>query len=136
MDANAKWAWAGKPAVLAEARERALAARRLLLDNIDPIEQRKAQRTARLLEDAKRTSFIDAAEAYIKTKSPEWRNAKHDAQWRATLKTYAYPIIGALPIDSIDTELVRKVLDPIWKAKPKPPIACAVALSRFWILPA
>ena len=34
-----------------------------------------------------------------------WRNAKHAAQWEATLATYAEPIIGALPVQVIDTTL-------------------------------
>ena len=37
----------------------------------------------------------------------------------ATLSTYAYPIIGALPVQSVDTGLVLKVLEPIWTAKPE-----------------
>jgi integrase len=33
------------------------------------------------------------------------------------LKTYAYPTVGALPVQSITTALVMKVLDPIWSTK-------------------
>ena len=32
-----------------------------------------------------------------------WRNAKHAAQWESTLETYAEPVIGALPVQAIDT---------------------------------
>jgi len=46
-----------------------------------------------------------------------WRNAKHGDQWRNTLATYAYPLIGALPVQQIDTGLVIRVLDPIWATK-------------------
>ena len=34
-----------------------------------------------------------------------WKNDKHAAQWPATLKKYAYPIIGELPVQAIDTTL-------------------------------
>jgi integrase len=46
-----------------------------------------------------------------------WKNAKHAAQWSATLETYAYPVMGSLPIAGIDTGLVLKVLEPIWTVK-------------------
>jgi integrase len=48
-----------------------------------------------------------------------WRNPKHAAQWEATLATYADPIIGRLPLQSIDMALVLKVLEPIWSSKPE-----------------
>jgi hypothetical protein len=37
-----------------------------------------------------------------------WRNGKHAGQWAATLATYAYPIIGALPVQAVETALVLK----------------------------
>jgi hypothetical protein len=40
-------------------------------------------------------------------------------QWGATLSTYAYPHIGALPVQAIDIALVLKVLEPIWTTKPE-----------------
>ena len=46
-----------------------------------------------------------------------WRNEKHAYQRLATLSTYAYPIIGALPVSAVDTGLVLKVLEPIWVKK-------------------
>lgn len=48
-----------------------------------------------------------------------WSNDKHRAQWRATLKRYVYPVIGALPIREINTPLVLKIVEPIWKVKPE-----------------
>lgn len=46
-----------------------------------------------------------------------WRNAKHRAQWTSTLKMYASPVIGKMPVAAIDTRLVMKVLEPIWSKK-------------------
>jgi integrase len=46
-----------------------------------------------------------------------WRNAKHAAQWRSTLASYAYPVIGSLLASDIDREHVLAVLQPIWRAK-------------------
>jgi integrase len=53
----------------------------------------------------------------IKTKAPEWRNAKHAQQWINSLTRYACPTLGKLPVNSITTELVYEVLEPIWEKK-------------------
>ena len=46
-----------------------------------------------------------------------WKNDKHAAQWTATLETYAYPLLGELSIQAVDTTLVMKVIEPIWAEK-------------------
>jgi integrase len=46
-----------------------------------------------------------------------WRNAAHRAQWRSALATYAYPILGDLPVSAIDVAMVMKVVEPIWARK-------------------
>ena len=102
---------------LAEAREKAAQSRKLLHDGFDPIEARKAQKAQSVLQAAKSMTFKACAEKYVKTHKAGWRNAKHAAQWDSTLKTYAEPVIGKLPVQSIDTALVMKVLEPIWSSK-------------------
>jgi integrase len=104
---------------LKEARERAQEARRQRLDGIDPIDARKAARTATKLAAAKAMTFRQCAEAYIDAHKAGWRNAKHRDQWPSSLRTYAYPEIGALPVAAVDVALVMKVLKPIWTAKPE-----------------
>jgi integrase len=104
---------------LEQARERASAARRLLADNVDPIEHRKADRLKRRLDDAKAVSFKECAERYIRSHGAGWRNAKHASQWTSTLATYVYPVMGTFPVSTIDTAIVLKVLEPIWTAKPE-----------------
>jgi integrase len=104
---------------LGDARARATDARRLLIDDVDPIENRRQQRTQTKLELARRITFAQCAAQYITSHKTAWRNSKHRAQWDATLKTYAYPLIGSLPIAAVDTSLVMKVLQPIWNAKPE-----------------
>jgi len=104
---------------LADARQKAREARKLLLDGVDPIEARKAQRAAQWLSKANAMTFKDAAEAYIAAHEIEWKNAKHRAQWGSTLSIYAYPVLGDLPVAAIDTGLVIKVVEPIWNAKPE-----------------
>jgi integrase len=102
---------------LAEARKRAAASRRMRLDGIDPIEARSAQRGQKKLEAAKAMTFDTCAAAYIAAHHTSWRNAKHRDQWRNTLTSYAGPVFGSLPVQSIDVGLVMKALEPIWQTK-------------------
>jgi integrase len=99
------------------ARQKATEARALLAEGIDPIEARDVQNQQQALEQARSKTFAECAEAHIKAHRAGWRNAKHAAQWEATLNTYASPVFGSLPIQAIDTALVMKVLEPIWSEK-------------------
>jgi hypothetical protein len=83
---------------LAEARRLAEECRRQRLAGIDPIEARRAGRDKERLEAAKAVTFQACAESYITAHQAGWRNAKHGAQWSATLEAYAYPVFGDLPV--------------------------------------
>jgi integrase len=102
---------------LAQAREKAREAREQLDKGIDPVEQRKTARAAMRAANAKRVTFDEAARQYLASKTKEFKNDKHVAQWETTLKTYASPILGALPVDSIEIGHVVQVLKPIWDEK-------------------
>lgn len=102
---------------LAEARQLAGDAKKLVGAGIDPIEDKKAQAAAAALETAKARTFKECAEAYIEAHRAGWKNAKHAAQWPSSLEAYAYPSLGALPVAEIDTGLVVGVLEPIWSTK-------------------
>ena len=104
---------------LSEARDLALEARKLKHRGIDPIDARQAERSARNLEAAKAVTFNQAAEAYIKANRTAWKNAKHAAQWEATLATYAEPVFGDFAVAAVDTTLVLKAIEPIWTTKPE-----------------
>lgn len=64
-------------------------------------------------------TFDAAKDAYIEAHEPSWRNPKHRQQWRNTLDTYASPVLGAVPIQQIETGLVLKVIEPLWNKKPE-----------------
>jgi integrase len=102
---------------LAEARTKATECRKLRLEGIDPIDARRAARGLAALENAKAMTFKACAEAYIEAHRAGWRNAKHAAQWDSTLATYAYPVFGSMPVQSVDVALVMKVIGPIWTTK-------------------
>lgn len=102
---------------LAHARSKAAELRLMLQDGKDPKTER-ANRAAELrAEVSKVMTFDEATAKCIADKRAGWKNAKHAQQWENTLATYASPIIGNLPVASIDLALVRKVIDPIWDTK-------------------
>src|SRR5262249_47050836 len=105
---------------LAEARERAKELRQQLDRRIDPFatkQQEHADRLAQAAERARAMTFKQCAIEYMKDHEPEWSNAEHRRQWQTTLEQYAFPVLGDLPVDSIATEHVVKVLQPIWTTK-------------------
>jgi integrase len=104
---------------LAEARGKADNFRKQVKDGIDPIAARDAQRATLRREASQAVTFEQCAKAYIASHEVGWKNDKHRAQWRSTLAAYVYPLVGNLPVKSIDTGLVMKILEPIWTAKPE-----------------
>lgn len=96
---------------LAEARERALAYRKMAREGGDPMAERRAQ--------ARIPTFAEAAELVHAEHKVSWKNSKHAAQWINTLKQYAFPELGPRRIDQIDTPDVLRALGPIWLTKPE-----------------
>jgi integrase len=95
---------------LAQAREKARIGRELAKAGINPSRHWRA-------EDRTILSFEEAAREYHAQISKGWRNGKHGDQWLATLKTYAFPVIGPLPVDKIEARTIQRVLTPIWLSK-------------------
>jgi integrase len=123
---NRKWvfrfAWHGKPAecglggrgtTLAEARAKAIEARRMVRQGINPVEAKRAAKAHMATP-----SFGKCALELIAAKQSEWRNAVHREQWRTTLETCCAPIWNT-PVDTIGTEAVLGVLQPVWQATPE-----------------
>ena len=94
---------------LAEAREKAAAARSLLASGKDPLDEIRLPCPAI-------PSFGDFAMELIASLEQGWRNPKHRSQWRSTIGTYCAPI-SAEPIDQISTDHILDVLKPIWASK-------------------
>ena len=69
------------------------------------------------LAQARNLMFEDVPEACITSMSHKWKNAKHAQQWKNTLKAYAVLVIGHLPMSEITTDLILKILEPIWVTK-------------------
>lgn len=103
---------------LAKARELAAEARSLVKSGVDPIGAREqainAGRAAAALSIARAKTFKEVALEYVQAQEAGWKNPKHRAQWLSTLDTYAFPILGDLPVADVDADGVEEVLKPIW----------------------
>lgn len=101
---------------LADARRIARQMRVTIAEGGDPLAERRARRSA--ARDALFVlTFDEAAKRFMASRSSEWKNPKHRAQWRNTLATYASPVIGKMPVDAIEMRHVESVLAPIWAEK-------------------
>ena len=90
---------------LADARKAALENRRVTFKGGDP----RAGATP---------TFAEAAQYVVGLRRATWRRgSKSEAQWKSSLRTYAFPVIGNRPVDSITTAHVLSVLTPIWNEK-------------------
>ena len=92
---------------LNQARERALEYRRMAKTGLNP--RFNAQRDIPTFEEISRQVHIE--------RMPTWKNEKHGQQWLNTLRDYAFPKIGRMPIDSIGQPEVLMCLSPIWTDK-------------------
>jgi integrase len=99
-----------KSLTLGQAREKARLGRELAKAGMNPSVLWR-------LEEEKVPSFAQAAEEYHAQVSKSWRNGKHGDQWLSTLRTYAFPMLGVLPVDEIDAAAIQRVLTPIWLTK-------------------
>ena len=104
---------------LAQARGLAASNRAAVAEGRNPLaEKRETKATARRGVPSVPT-FAQAAFQVVELRRPAWSNPKHAAQWTATLKTYAFPVIGDMGVDSITAADALAVLEPIWTAKPE-----------------
>ena len=94
---------------VAQARRNAYNNLILVSEGIDPIEDKKKDKSIPNFEAASR-SVYDA-------NVPIWRNAKHASQFITTLETYAFPVIGNMTIKDITSTHILQILSPIWVTK-------------------
>ena len=102
---------------LGEAREKAFEYRRLARAGEDPTAVHVPKGTTEAQPKSKAPTFRKAAAAVIDLHRPTWRNPKSAAQWDASLRDYAYPVLGDMRVDEIGSGDVLRALRPIWNAK-------------------
>ena len=94
---------------LSKAREKALQALINVNDGLDPI---SLKRTKTIMP-----TFEEVALKVYEINRPSWRNEKHSAQFISSLKTYAFPQIGEMKVNTIETSHILSILTPIWLTK-------------------
>lgn len=102
---------------LAGAKEAARIARAKISEGLDPLGERRASRSALAAAIAATMTFSEAAYKYIAAHESGWKSAKHAAQWRTTLESYAFPVIGKISVAEVSTAHIMSVLDTIWLTK-------------------
>jgi integrase len=105
---------------LAEARDLAKAARRLVTLGADPIEHRTAkqvaERQAYLQEQASRMTFAMCVEQCLPGMIKDSKNDRHRKQVAQSLQL-ACAAFGDVTVSAIDKHMVSKFLTPLWAAK-------------------
>lgn len=99
---------------LAQARDKARDMREKVRLGIDPVEERRAAKASLVSMQRRGLTFAEAIDRYLEAKLEAFSNAKHKAQWRATLETYAKPELGKMLVADIQVQDVLRVLHPIW----------------------
>ncbi|KAA9001613.1 site-specific integrase [Affinibrenneria salicis] len=102
---------------LAEARDRARELRKQIRNGVDPLQEKHARKALQETLARKQKTFRECAEAVLDIKGNELKNKKHVAQWRSTLETYAYPVIGDKAVSVITKADLLAILEPIWLTK-------------------
>ena len=96
---------------LAEARTKAQEYRKLAREGGNPLEARRKERAV--------PTFAEAADITLGQHRDGWKNEKHAAQWKASLKLHAFPVLGDKRVDQIETADVLRALSPIWLSRPE-----------------
>ena len=94
---------------LALARELAAQCREQLARGLDPVDARKAAALEQRAARARLMTFKQCTEEYHAANLTRWSNEKHRTEWLSALRRYAFPVIGHLSVDTIDSGLVHKV---------------------------
>ncbi|MCY3810325.1 MAG: tyrosine-type recombinase/integrase [Gammaproteobacteria bacterium] len=102
---------------LGEARDKAFEYRRLAKAGEDPAAVHAPAGTTEVQAKSNAPTFRKAAAAVIDLHRPTWRNPKSAAQWEASLRDYAYPVLGDMRVDEIGSGDILRALRPIWNAK-------------------
>lgn len=102
---------------LAEARQKAIELKKMLLDGLDPIALKNEKRRKNQIKQLTKKTFKECAIAYINNNKASWKNRKTEQHWTNTLINYAYPIIGELDIEDIEINHILSILQPLWHKK-------------------
>jgi integrase len=101
---------------LAEARDKAIDARKLIAAGVDPLEKREADRAAAEKEDI--PTFGEAAKKVHKSLVPTWKPTDNVAQWLASVERHLAPILSRR-VDTLRAKDFAAALETAWTATPR-----------------
>jgi integrase len=104
---------------LTKARQRADKFRQMVLNGIDPLEQKRDRKQAERDAQAAVRTFDDATKDFLTKFKTNWRSPVHQRQWEQSMRDYASPIIGSLDVRRVTKEDVLRCLGPIWQKIPR-----------------
>lgn len=107
---------------IAEARERAAAARKQLRDGIDPIFERQKTKCS-----VKPLTLAEAVAGCFEARKAELKGNGEAGRWLSPLNVHVIPKIGSYPVVAINQHTLLEVLQPIWHEKTE---AAQKALNR------
>ena len=96
---------------LAEAREQAVALRKVARQGGDPIAERRRSQGI--------PTFEEAASKVHGQRKAAWKQGRHQDQWLNSLRDYVYPVFGDTTVDLIERADIVRALEPIWLTKPE-----------------
>jgi integrase len=97
---------------LEEARELARKARQQLKQGNDPLLARQQAEKKLVVK-----TFKQCASGYLVAHGSKWKTAKGLDDFTASLERYVYPTCGDVPVALIDTAMVMRCIEPIWRSK-------------------
>jgi hypothetical protein len=97
---------------LERAREKAADIRKAASEGRNILAERRAGKQGAV-------TFRQAFETFFASKGPTLSNGKHRAQWRSTMESYAFPIIGDRPVAEVQPDEVLTIMRPLWSSKPE-----------------
>lgn len=102
---------------LAEARQKVIELKKMLLDGLDPITLKNEKRRKNQIKQLTKKTFKECAIAYINNNKGGWKSRKTEQHWTNTLINYTYPIIGELDIEDIEIDHILSIFQPLWHEK-------------------
>jgi hypothetical protein len=99
-----------------EVRAAVLECRKLRYAGHNPIEERDTARDRVRVARAKRVPFRRCFAIYCEQKGAGW-SPGYAKRMREAFAAYIDPVLGLIPVDQVDTQLVLQALEPIWQTK-------------------
>lgn len=117
---------------LAAAKAKALKARALIMNGVNPIEARTQAANEAKRKVQHSITFRRFADDYIESISSEWSGPRQYERWVNSLATYALPTIGHMTLEEITTDDIVAILTPIWVLKNETASKLRARLQRIF----